>query len=77
VKGTATAKAATSRVILNLLHLHEKRLQRLSCVPLAPQQAPEGCMVLAPHLWMVVYPRKFWPHQSEKYDGMVNPTEFL
>jgi hypothetical protein len=26
---------------------------------------------------MVVWLRKFWPHLSEKYDGMVNPTEFL
>jgi hypothetical protein len=34
-------------------------------------------MVLAPHLRMVVWPRKFWPHLSEKYDVMVNPAEFL
>jgi hypothetical protein len=34
-------------------------------------------MVLAPHLWMMVWLRKFWPHLLEKYDGMVNPTEFL
>jgi hypothetical protein len=34
-------------------------------------------MVLAPHLWMVVWLRKFWPHMSEKYDGTVNPIEFL
>jgi hypothetical protein len=26
---------------------------------------------------MVVWLRKFWPHLSEKYDGTVNPTEFL
>jgi hypothetical protein len=36
-----------------------------------------GCMVLTPHLRMVVWPRKFWPHLPEKYDGMVNPPEFL
>jgi hypothetical protein len=34
-------------------------------------------MVLAPHLRMVVWPHKFWPHLPEKYDGTVNPTEFL
>jgi hypothetical protein len=34
-------------------------------------------MVLAPHLRMVVWSRKFWPHLPEKYDGTVNPTEFL
>jgi hypothetical protein len=36
-----------------------------------------GCMALAPHLRMVAWPRKFWPHLSEKYDGMVKPTKFL
>jgi hypothetical protein len=34
-------------------------------------------MVLALHLRMVVHPCKFWPHLSEKYDGTVNPVEFL
>jgi hypothetical protein len=34
-------------------------------------------MALAPHLRMVAWPRKFWPHLSEKYDGMVKPTKFL
>jgi hypothetical protein len=34
-------------------------------------------MALAPHLHMVVWPPKFWPHLSEKYDGTVNPTLFL
>jgi hypothetical protein len=36
-----------------------------------------GYMALAPHLRMVVWPRKFWPHLPEKYDGSVNPAEFL
>jgi hypothetical protein len=36
-----------------------------------------GCMELAPHLRMVVWPPKFRPHMPEKYDGMVNPVEFL
>jgi hypothetical protein len=26
---------------------------------------------------MVVWPPKFWPRLPEKYDGMVNPGEFL
>jgi hypothetical protein len=34
-------------------------------------------MALAPHPRMVVWPCKFWPHLPEKYDGSVNPTEFL
>jgi hypothetical protein len=31
-----------------------------------------GCMALAPHLHMVV-----WPHLLEKYDKSVNSVEFL
>jgi hypothetical protein len=34
-------------------------------------------MVLAPHLCMVVWSCKFQPHLLEKYDGSVNPIEFL
>jgi hypothetical protein len=34
-------------------------------------------MALAPHLRMVVWLCKFSPHLPEKYDGMVNPVEFL
>jgi hypothetical protein len=34
-------------------------------------------MALAPHLRMVVWPPKFQTHLPEKYDGTVNPTEFL
>jgi hypothetical protein len=34
-------------------------------------------MALAPHLRMVVWPPKFQPHLPGKYDGMVNPVEFL
>jgi hypothetical protein len=34
-------------------------------------------MALAPHLRMVVWLHKFCPHLPEKYDGMVNLTEFL
>jgi hypothetical protein len=34
-------------------------------------------MALAPYLRMVVWPRKFRPHLPEKYDGTVNPAEFL
>jgi hypothetical protein len=34
-------------------------------------------MTLASHLRMVVWPHKFWSHLSKKYDGMVNPAEFL
>jgi hypothetical protein len=46
----------------------------------SPPWLPEsfgGCMALAPHLRMVVWPPMFRPHLLEKYDGTVNPTEFL
>jgi hypothetical protein len=29
------------------------------------------------YLWMVVWPHKFQLHLPEKYDGTINPTEFL
>jgi hypothetical protein len=34
-------------------------------------------MALAPHLRMVVWSFKFRPHLPEKYNGTVNPAEFL
>jgi hypothetical protein len=34
-------------------------------------------MTLAPHLRMVVWPRKSCPHLPEKYDRSVNSAEFL
>jgi hypothetical protein len=34
-------------------------------------------MALTPHLRMVIWSHKFRPHLLEKYDRMVNPTEFL
>jgi hypothetical protein len=34
-------------------------------------------MALAPHLHMVGRPHKFQPHLLEKYDGAINPVEFL
>jgi hypothetical protein len=46
--------------------------------PLTPREfGGGGCMALAPQLRMLIWPHKFWPHVPEKYDGMVNPTEFL
>jgi hypothetical protein len=36
-----------------------------------------GCIKLAPHLHMVIWPQKFWPHLLEKYNGSVNAAEFL
>jgi hypothetical protein len=45
--------------------------------PTPPVGFRGGCMTLAPHLRMVVWPRKFQPHLLEKYDGSVNPVEFL
>jgi hypothetical protein len=34
-------------------------------------------MALSPHLHMVVWPPKFRPYLPKKYDGAVNPAEFL
>jgi hypothetical protein len=34
-------------------------------------------MALAPHLHMVIWSPKFWPHLLEQYDGTVNLAEFL
>jgi hypothetical protein len=45
--------------------------------PTSPTGSGGGYMALAPHLCMVVWPRKFWVHLPKKYDGSVNPTEFL
>jgi hypothetical protein len=45
--------------------------------PTPPAGSVGGCMALAPHLRIVVWPRKFWPHLPKKYDGSVNPAEFL
>jgi hypothetical protein len=45
-----------------------------------PSSSPgvsRGCMALAPHRRMVVWPPMFRPHLPGKYDGTVNPAEFL
>jgi hypothetical protein len=36
-----------------------------------------GCAALAVHLRAATWPPKFWPHLPEKYDGTMNPSEFL
>jgi hypothetical protein len=36
-----------------------------------------GCAALVDHLRAATWPPKFRPHQSEKYDGTSNPSEFL
>jgi hypothetical protein len=36
-----------------------------------------GCAALAGHLRTMSWPPKFWPHLPEKYDGTMNPSEFL
>jgi hypothetical protein len=35
------------------------------------------CTELAPHVRVMVWSRKFWPHLPKKYDGTINPVEFL
>jgi hypothetical protein len=56
------AKAAPTRHVVN--------------TPLSPGYWG-GCTALTLHLQMVVWPRKFLPHLPEKYDGTINPVEFL
>jgi hypothetical protein len=53
--------------------------RQVAHAPLPPSSlgVSEGCMALAPHLRMVVWPPKFRPHLPENYDGTVNPVEFL
>ena len=36
-----------------------------------------GCAALANHLRAATWPPKFRPHLEEKYDGTINPSEFL
>jgi hypothetical protein len=36
-----------------------------------------GCTALVDHLRAVSWPPKFQPHLPEKYDGTLNPSEFL
>ncbi|WVZ96598.1 hypothetical protein U9M48_042214 [Paspalum notatum var. saurae] len=36
-----------------------------------------GCQALAPHVRRVPWPTKFRPHLPEKFDGTVDPQEFL
>jgi hypothetical protein len=50
-----------------------------ACVmrPTSSPASSGGCMTLAQHLWMVIWPHKFRPHMSKKYDGTVNLTKFL
>jgi hypothetical protein len=39
--------------------------------PTSSSRASVRCMALAPHLWMVVWLRKFRPYLLEKYDGTI------
>jgi hypothetical protein len=74
-KGVITSRPITSRKILAHSHQCMKHQGHgLNTHPaLQLLQGGGGCMALAPHLGMVVWPCKFLP----KYDGTVNPAEFL
>jgi hypothetical protein len=52
-------------------------MRQAACTPTSPAGSGGGCVVLAPYLRMVVWLCKFQPHLLEKYDGSVNPIEFL
>jgi hypothetical protein len=60
-------------------YLAPTREARVACATHSPSSpaATGGCMALAPHLCMVVWPCKFLPHPPEMYDGAINPIEFL
>jgi hypothetical protein len=52
-------------------------VRQAACTPTSQARSGGGCMVLAPHLRMVVWWCRFQPHLLEKYDGSANPTKFL
>jgi hypothetical protein len=77
-RGVEISRAAILKKILTLTRHRIRVHPHVRHIPLAPRELRGGgCMVLAPHLWMVVWLRKFRPHLPEKYDGTVNPAEFL
>jgi hypothetical protein len=78
-RGVGISRAAILKKISTLTRRHVGVHPHVMRIPLAPRElrGGGGCMALAPHLRMVVWPRKFRPHLPEKYDGTVNPTEFL
>jgi hypothetical protein len=76
-RGVEISRAAILKKILTLTRRHIRVHPHVRHIPLAPRELQRGCMALAPHLRMVVWPRKFWPHLPEKYDGAVNLAEFL
>jgi hypothetical protein len=77
-KGVITSRPVTSRKILAHSHQCMKHQGHgLNTHPALQLLQGGGCMALAPHLGMVVWPCKFLPHLTEKYDGTVNPAEFL
>jgi hypothetical protein len=77
-RGVGILRAAILKKISTLKRRHVGAHPHVRRIPLAPRKLRGGGgMALAPHLWMVVWPRKFRPHLPEKYDGTVNPAEFL
>jgi hypothetical protein len=78
VRGVGILRATILKKISTLKRHHVGVHPHMRRIPLAPRELRGGgCMALAPHLRMVVWPCKFWPHLPEKYDGTVNPVEFL
>jgi hypothetical protein len=58
----------------------DAELAAVAPAPQGPVQAPVsrvGCAALTDHLRAVALPSKFRPHLPEKYDGYINPSEFL
>jgi hypothetical protein len=79
-RGVGISRAAILKKISTLKRRHIGAHPHVRRIPLAPRElrgGGGGCMVLALHLWMVVWLHKFRSHLPEKYDGTVNPAEFL
>jgi hypothetical protein len=76
VSGATTSRVVISRGSLIVALVREAPAVHAVRPPSSPGLSG-GCMALAPHIHVVVWPRKFRPHLSEKYDGTVNSIEFL
>jgi hypothetical protein len=76
-RGVGILRAAILKKILTLTRRHVGVHPHVMRIPLAPRELRGGGMALVPHLQMVVWPRKFWPHLPKKYDRTINPAEFL
>jgi hypothetical protein len=79
-RGVETSRVATSKETSTCMHQRVRAKLHMHHSPWLPGSffgGGGGCMALAPHLRMVVWPPKFQPYLPKKYGGTVNPAEFL